>query len=102
MSAQPADALPPRNVVRIPKTIPGVRAALAAEQRAQFQAELDVTAIPDISAMVERWWLWAVVEASPRAAEALDRAQTGRLNLIPIEDAVGAERWQRALAEAGL
>lgn len=98
MSAQPADAYSPRDVVRIPKTVSGVRAALPQDRREQFQTELESTPIPDISEMVERWWLWVVVEASPRAKEQLARLEAGTLRTFPAEEVFGAERWAQAQA----
>lgn len=101
MSAQPADSASFHQVVVIPKTVRGVRAALPAAAREVFEAELDQTSIPDISAMVERWWRYAVIESSPRAGVGLARARAGQLEPIDVPDVVGAERWERALAEAG-
>lgn len=90
MSAQPADSGPLRPVVRIPRTIAGVRAALDADDRAEFQAELERTEIPQIADVVASWWSKAVVDASPVASAAFARLDAGTWEGVPIEQLIGA------------
>lgn len=96
MSAQPADASPPR--VHVDKTITGVRGALPADKRAEFQAEIESTSLPEIAQVLERWWVWAVVWASPTATHQLDRFATGQVRAVPVEQVVGQTRWADAQA----
>ena len=99
MSAQPAEAFPPRRVVRIAKTVSAVRAALPADRRVDFQAEIESTPLHELAGVLEAWWMRAVVLSDPESVAAFEEARAGTLRTVPIEEVFG-ERWAAALRAA--
>lgn len=92
MSAQPSEAAPQRSVIRVPRTISGVRAALDPQARAQFQAELESTELGAIAALLETWWTRAVVWSSPETMAELEKVRAGTWHGVPAAEVFG-ERW---------
>jgi hypothetical protein len=90
MSAQPSEEY--RRVIRVPRTISGVRAALDSEQRAAFQTELESTELSKVGDLLDTWWTRAVVWSSPEAMAELDNARAGTWQGRPAAEVFG-DRW---------
>jgi hypothetical protein len=80
-------------VVTLPRTIRAVRAALPAERRAEFAAELEDG---DVAEVFNRWWLRAIVYASPETMTELAKVKAGTWRGVPAEEVFG-ERWTAAV-----
>jgi hypothetical protein len=93
MSAEPSDAAPHR--ITLPRTIRAVRTALTAEERERFAADLDDSAAGGLAQVVERWWMHAVINATPGAWTRLGQAEAGTLPTLPAEDVLPELRTAR-------
>jgi hypothetical protein len=91
MTAQLSDA--GNGVVRLPRTIRAIRAALPAEQRAEFQAELDDMPAGGLAQVVETWWARAVVWSSPTTAARLAECNSGRAEFVDATDLFQDVPW---------
>ncbi|MBM9504103.1 hypothetical protein [Actinacidiphila acididurans] len=85
MSAQPEQPQDPR-VRAIPHTINAIGDALSGADRARFYAEvLSAEAGQPIDAVMDRWWMKAMVDRVPGAEHSRANAEAGR-RLITIDD----------------
>ena len=78
--------------VGLPRTVKAIRAALPADRRAQFMAELDDSEAGGLTVVVERWWTRAVVWSSPATMVKLDAYDAGHWHGVPAAEALG-DRW---------
>ncbi|MBM9509945.1 hypothetical protein [Actinacidiphila acididurans] len=84
MSAQPEQPQDPR-VRAIPHTINAIGDTLSGADRARFYAEvLSAEAGQPIDAVMNRWWMKAMVDLVPGAERSRANADAGR-NLISID-----------------
>ncbi|MFI6588355.1 hypothetical protein [Embleya sp. NPDC050493] len=85
MSAQPEHPTPPG--AHLPRTIGAVRAALDAEQRVEFDAELAATPIGDgrLDDLVFLWWGIAALGHDPQVIADLHAAAAGTLRTHPVD-----------------
>lgn len=94
MSAQPHEPAPAATTRPVP-TIRSVRAALPPEHRAEFQAAIETTPVPDLPRVVADWDLRAEAFAIPAMADAIRQLQdelAGRAPRTPVltEDEIRA------------
>lgn len=94
MSAMQSDATPGRIV--LPRKIRAIRQALTPEQRVQFAAELDDIDAGGLRAVVEKWWLTAVLNRSG-TWERVEQVKAGAARTVPVEDVFPdfAERFEQ-------
>lgn len=90
----PSDATPHR--ISLPRTIRAIKQALTAEQRDQFMAELEDIEAGGLRAVVEKWWMTAVMNRAgtwDRIAE----VRTGTARTVPVEDVIPgfAEKFEQ-------
>jgi len=85
MSAMHSDATPGRIV--LPRKIRAIRQALTPEQRVQFAAELDDIDAGGLRAVVEKWWLTAVLNMSG-TWERVEAVKAGAVRTVPVEDVI--------------
>jgi hypothetical protein len=90
MSAQPADVGPVRTT--LPRTIRAIRAALPADKRPEFAADLEDTEAGGLVTVVDKWWTRAVVWSSPETMAQLDAYRAGTLRTRTAKDVFG-DRW---------
>lgn len=89
MTAQPLDSFAGSGRVRLPRTIKAIRAALPAEKRAQFAAELDDAEAGGLAVVVTKWWTRAVVWSDAATMTELGAVHAGTARAVPIEDVLG-------------
>jgi hypothetical protein len=94
MTALPSDATPHR--ISLPRTIRAIKQALTAEQKGQFMAELEDIEAGGLRAVVEKWWLTAVLNRAG-TWERVAAVESGTARTVPIEDVIPdfAERFER-------
>ena len=92
MTAQPLEPEVSDSRVYLPRTIKAIRAALPAEKRAEFAAELDDSEAGGLAVVVERWWTRAVVWSSPSTMAKLDAYDAGEWQGVPAAEALG-DHW---------
>ena len=84
MTAQPIEQ--PAKLPRIPKTPRGIRAALPAEARAHFDADLaevDLTDFTAVARIRDKWWARAMYETNPQVQADFEALRRGELELVP-------------------
>jgi hypothetical protein len=91
MTAQLSDA--GNDVVRLPRTIRAIRAALPAEKRDEFKAELDDMDAGGLAQVVETWWARAVVWSSPATLARLAECGSGRAEFIDATELFQDVPW---------
>jgi hypothetical protein len=91
MTAQLSDA--GNGVVRLPRTIRAIRAALPAERRSEFQAELDDMDAGGLAQVVETWWARAVVWSSPTTTARLAECDAGTGEFVDARDLFQDVAW---------
>lgn len=90
----PSDATPHRIV--LPRKIRAIRQALSVEQREQFAAELDDIDAGGLRAVVEKWWMTAVLNLSG-TWDRIEQVKAGTARTVPVEDVIPdfAERFEQ-------
>jgi hypothetical protein len=90
----PSDTTP--HQISLPRTIRAIKQALTAEQRDQFMAELEDIEAGGLRAVVEKWWLTAVLNRAG-TWERVAAVESGTARTVPIEDVIPdfAERFER-------
>lgn len=90
----PSDATPHR--ISLPRTIRAIKHALTVEQRDQFMAELEDIEAGGLRAVVEKWWLTAVMNRSG-TWDRVEAVKAGTARTVPIEDVFPdfAERFEQ-------
>jgi len=96
VTAMPSDANATPRRISLPRTIRAIKQALTAEQRAQFMAELEDIEAGGLRAVVEKWWLTAVLNLSG-TWERVEQVKAGTARTAPIEDVIPdfAERFEQ-------
>jgi hypothetical protein len=77
----------------LPRTIKAIRAALPADRRPEFAAELDDVEAGGLAAVVTKWWTRAVVWSDPTTMVELAHVHDGTSRAVPIENVLGAH-WR--------
>jgi hypothetical protein len=91
MSASPSDFGPP--VVRLPRTIKAIRAALPEDQRGRFAAELDDVDAGGLAQVVDTWWARALVWSNPGTMANLAACNDGTGRLIDARELFPDVAW---------
>ena len=90
MTAQPLDSSAGSSRVHLPRTIKAIRAALPADKRKQFAAELDDVEAGGLAVVVTKWWTRALVWSDSATVAELEAVRAGASRAVPLEDVLGA------------
>ncbi|NUP47636.1 MAG: hypothetical protein HOW97_10045 [Catenulispora sp.] len=84
MTAQPLEV--DLNRVVLPRNIRAIREALTPEEVEVFTEEIESAQAYDLSQLLEKWWMHAVINLSPGAWDEIAAARKGTLRTVPIEE----------------